>query len=300
MNFKRILIPTDFSETAHKALEQALILSAQFKAELTVLHARLLYEDDASQLPGELAKLKHEEEEMEEHLLEYMKGCTDQHGHLQIQHEIVRGYSAPSAILGYINQHEFDLVVIGTHGRSGLEHFLIGSVAEKVVRYAPCPVLTISQEATVKREFKKLLLPFDFSEHTLEALRSAVELAALNQAQLELFYVIDEDVHPALYSWGMKSLLDMVPDIKAKAEARMDEILSDLKIPDTVTIIKTIVAGVPHKEIARHASENNFDLIIMATHGLVGLDRFLLGSTTERIIRSVHKPILTLKEKKLI
>jgi len=259
-----------------------------------------LYEDDASQLPGELAKLKHEEEEMEKHLLKYMKGCTSRHTHLNIKHEIVRGYSAPSAILGYINQHEFDLVVIGTHGRSGLEHFLIGSVAEKVVRYAPCPVLTIAQGATIKEQFKNILLPFDFSEHTMQALRTALELAQLNQAQLELFYVIDEDVHPALYSWGMKSVLDIVPDIKAKAEARMDEILKELKTPAEVTVKKTVVAGVPHKEISRYAEEGDFDLIIMASHGLVGLDRFLLGSTTERIIRSVHRPILTLKQKKLI
>ena len=300
MEIKRILLPTDFSDTAAKALKQALFLTAMFNAELVVLHARVLYEDDAAQLPKELARLHDEEEEMERAILNYMKECTKGKDHLTIKHELIRGYSAPSAILGYLNNNPFDLVVIGTHGRTGLEHFLIGSVAEKVVRYAPCPVLTISRKAEAETEFKTILVPFDFSEHARLALKNALEWAALFEAKLHLLYVIEKDVHPALYSWGMKSVLDIVPDIKVKAEAKMDSILKELHVPQNISVEKRIVEGVPHKEIAKVADQLSVDLVVIATHGLVGLDRFLLGSTTERLIRSLNRPILTLKQRKVI
>ncbi len=300
MEIKRILVPTDFSDTAVKALKQALFLTALFDAELVVLHARVLYEDDAAQLPKELARLHDEEEKMERAILDYMKASTKEKTHLNIKHELIRGYSAPSAILGYVNNNPFDLVVIGTHGRTGLEHFLIGSVAEKVVRYAPCPVLTISRKAEAETEFKNILVPYDFSEHARLALKTALDWAGLFKARLHLLYVIDKDVHPALYSWGMKSVLEIVPDLKLKAEARMDEVLNEVNTPQDISVQKMIVEGVPHKEITNVANEQDMDLVVIATHGLVGLDRFLLGSTTERLIRSVHRPILTLKQRKLI
>ncbi len=300
MSIKRILVPTDFSETARAALDQALILTAKFDAELTVLHARLLFEDDPVELEEKLKDLKAEEKHVEEVLLEKMKKRTEAHQHLNIKHEIIRGYSAPSAILGYINNREFDLVVIGTHGRSGLEHFLIGSVAEKVVRYARCPVLTVRSADYIKERFKRILVPLDFSEPSMQALQTATQWIEKQDGELHLLYAVEQEVHPALYAWGMKSIFDMIPDIKEKVEKRMDEALKPFAPLQNISIKKVVKEGKPHKEIAKYAEEENLDLIVIGTHGMVGLDRFLLGSTTERVIRAVKLPVLTVKHKNLI
>lgn len=95
---------------------------------------------------------------------------------------------------------------------------MIGSVAEKVVRYARCPVLTVRSAEFIKEKFKKILVPLDFSEPSMEALKTAAEWAEMDGSELHLLYAVDQEVHPALYAWGMKSVLDMIPDIKEKVE----------------------------------------------------------------------------------
>ncbi len=298
MKIKRILLPTDFSKTANLALEQAIILAVKYNAELVVLHARLIHEDDPSQLPEKLAYLEIAEDRIEGELYKYIKSCTDRVSEIEIQHEVIRGYSAHSAILSYLNEHQFDLIVMGSHGRSNLEHLLLGSVAEKIVRYAPCPVLTISREAHIKKEFQKIVVPFDFSAHALTALHTAIKLVD-GHAEIEMLYVFEKDIHPALYTWSVASALDMLPHVRQKALSKMDEMIRDLP-KGNYSFKKIIVEGVAHKKISEHVNQSDADLVIMATHGLVGLDRFLLGSTTEHVIRAVHRPILTVKEKNII
>ncbi|MBN2425488.1 MAG: universal stress protein [Calditrichaceae bacterium] len=296
MKFKHIVVPTDFSPTANNAVKQALVLAARYDAKVTVTHARVLYEDDPAALSGKLKELKKNEEEIESELKKRMEESCDKELSVKVNHEIIRGYSAPSAILNYLNTNTPDLVVIGTHGRSGVEHFLLGSVAEKVVRYAPCPVLTVNESSECGRAFPKIIVPVDFSELSIIALKAAAELAEAGSEEIHLFYAVDKDVHPALYSWGMKSVLDIVPDIIQKAEIKMDQAAAQVPGLSKVKLIKRVDAGVPYKEIARYVKEINADLVVIATHGLAGLDRMLLGSTTEKLIRAIKKPILTLKK----
>ena len=298
MQIKRILFPTDFSKTAYLALQQALVLATRYQAELVVLHARLIHEDDPSQLPEKLAHLKMAEHEIEGEILKYIEECTSQADQVQIKHEVIRGYSAHSAILSYLNDNDFDLIVMGSHGRSNLEQLLLGSVAEKVVRYASCPVLTVSRDAEIKNEFKRVLVPFDFKEHSVLALATALQISH-KQAQIDLLYVFEKDVHPAHYAWNFASALDLMPEVSDKAKTKMDEILSGLNT-GRHKINKFILEGVAHKKITEFANKNDVDLVILASQGLVGLDRFLLGSTTEHIIRTVSQPILTLKQRTLI
>lgn len=300
MEIRKILVPTDFSEAAHAAVEQALILAVKYDAELIVLHARLLFEDDPAVLPGKLSSLKKEEKNLESALMERIQQCTGKSKHLKIKHEIIRGYSAPSAILGYINNHEFDMVVIGTHGRAGLEHILIGSVAEKVVRYARCPVLTVQSKEFVRESFKKILIPFDFNEPAILALKTAAEFIDDPHGEIHLLYAVEQDVHPAFYAWGMKSIFEVIPDLVQKVEARMDESVKNITELKGKKIVKVVHEGKSHQEISSYADEIQPDALVIGTHGLVGLERFLLGSTTERVIRSVKFPVLTVKLKNVI
>lgn len=298
MKIQNIAVATDFSETANSAVKQAAKLAAKYRAKLTLVHARVLYEDDPSRLPEKMKKLKSQTDRIEADLLERLQNHDGTGDHEDIHCEVIRGYSAPSALLNYFSDQNFDLIVIGTHGRTGIGHFLIGSVVEKIVRYAKSPVLTIHKEMALQDTFSRILVPFDFSGHAEHAFRTALQLADKDHAQIDLLYVVDKDVHPALYSWGMKSIFEIIPDIREKAGKRMDEYIAKADNPAGATVNKHIVEGVPSKEIARLAKETKPDLLVIATHGLVGLDRFLLGSTTEKVIRSVKVPIMTLKLKK--
>ncbi len=300
MEIRKILVPTDFSETARAAVDQALILAVKYDAELMVLHARLLFEDDPAELPEKLSSLKKEEQDIEKSIMDRVKKCTEKSTHPKIKHEIIRGYSAPSAILGYINSNDFDLVVIGTHGRTGLEHILIGSVAEKVVRYARCPVLTVRSKDYVKKEFNKILVPFDFNEPAIVALKTAAEIMDDPHGEVHLLYAVEQDIHPAFYAWGMKSIFEVIPDLVQKVEARMDESIKKIDELKGRKIVKVVREGKPHKQISAYADEIRPDALVIGTHGLVGLERFLLGSTTERVIRSVPFPVLTVKLKNVI
>ncbi len=295
MKLNRILVPSDFSDTANLAVRQAVVLAQIYQAELIVLHARLIYDDDSSQLPEAIERLKKEEAQI---LHRMQESVTNANPAIPIRHEIIRGYSAPSAILGYVNQNDFDLIVIGTHGRSGIEQLLLGSVAEKVVRYAPSPVLTVNRESSIIESYKNIIVPFDFSEHALRALRTALRVSP-DDAEIHLLYVFEKDTHPEMYSWNLASSIDLRPQVQIKAREKMDAVLSTLQVGNR-QIHKIITDGAPHKKIAEYVNSHQTELVIMATQGLVGLDRFLLGSTTERIIRSVNTQILTLKQKQLI
>jgi len=299
MRIKRILAAADFSETADRAIKQAMIFAKKFDAELVVLHARILHDDDPSKMPEEIEQLKIEEQENEANLLSCVQKCTKDFNHSNLRHEVIRGYSAHSAILRYLSENEYDLVVVGTHGRSGLGYFFLGSVAEKIVRYSPYPVLTVSRETPEEEQLAHLIVPFDYSVQSEDALQSALILADKN-AVLDLVYVIDKDVHPAQYAWGMKSIKEVVPDITVKAEKEMDRIIAEKENPNDVSVAKHVLEGKPAKILTDFINNSSCNLVAASTHGLVGLDRFLLGSTTEQLIRSVHKPILTLKHKNLI
>ncbi len=298
MNIKRILVPTDFSDTANLALRQAVILAEKYKAELLVLHARLINENSAVKLPKKLAHLKLAEDRIDAEISNYIKTCLHQTGAENIEHEVIRGHSAYSAILSFLNEHPFDLIVIGTHGRSNLEQLLLGSVTEKVVRYAACPVLTIPRNYDLKNKIQTVTVPFDFSKQALLALKTAVEITN-ETAKIELLYIFEKEKKPAFQLQGAYSKLDILPEIRRQATQRIKELMAEMKGASRKISI-TVSEGVPHKKIAEYVNKNHSDLVIMVSQGQVGLDRFLLGSTTERVIRSVHRPILTLKQKHLI
>lgn len=300
MEIKSILVPTDFSRPANNALDEGIKLAYKYNADLVVLHARVMYEDDPASLTAKMEVLKEEERKVEENLLKRLRDTTQKHRQVNIRHEIIRGYSSPSAILSYLNNNDFDLVIIGTHGRTGLGHFLIGSVTEKVVRYAPSPVMTVSPESRLTDEFHHIIVPFDYSDHAQMALKKALHLVESDQSEVTMLYVFDREVHPALAAWGVRSAFDAIPDIEQKAKKQMDKILADIPNPKKARIKKVVMEGAPHKGIKAFVDENDADLLVIATHGRVGLDRFLLGSTTERVIRSIPIPVLTLKQQHLL
>ncbi len=296
MKIKKILVPTDFSEPANKAVEQAIFFAAKNDAEIIIVHAKVMFEDNPEKLP----ELEKREKEREDELLEKLKQDSIRHSTVKINHEIIRGFSVQSALLSYINNNEFDLIIIGTHGRSGIKHFLLGSVAEKVVRYAPFPVITVPPESSVEEKYHKIVVPFDFSAHAQLALENAIFFASDNNCEIDVLYVIEDENEPALNDWGRKSILEEIPNIKKKVRQKLSDTIKEISDHQKYTFKLSVKIGTPHKEITKYVKKVDADLVIMATHGLVGIDRFILGSTTERVIRSVKAQILSMKLKKVL
>ncbi|MDX1545737.1 MAG: universal stress protein [Rhodothermales bacterium] len=283
LTIKRILVPRDFSACSEYALMQGLDLAQRHGAELHVLYAEVLYADAYAPTPRQASDAA-----LRGRLGESLGDAVP------VRRAVVRDVAAAPAIVSYAAEHEIDLIVMGTHGRRGVPRLLLGSTAEEVVRTAPCPVLTVRGKGGEAMPFGSILVPVDFSEHARMALRHARVLAATLGARLDLLHVVEDQLHPAFYSFTVHSLYDLRPDIDERAQEELEAFFEATDGPD-VDAAFHVRRGHAAREIVAFAGEAHDRLIVMATHGLRGLDHFLMGSVAERVVRRAPCPVLTLK-----
>ncbi len=144
-------------------------------------------------------------------------------------------------------------------------------------------------------KIKKILVPIDFSEYSLKALNYAVEFAQVFQAELFLVYVIEPMVYPADFSMGQITIPEIDTSINSQAEEDIEKIIKE-RISGKVNAKGIIKTGRPFLEIIETASEIDADLIIIATHGMTGMEHLLFGSTAEKVVRKAPCPVLTLRD----
>jgi nucleotide-binding universal stress UspA family protein len=298
LNVRTILLPTDFSRSSRQALPHALFLARQFGAELHLLHAVVWRGEDsdpARAFPDReeiLARMSEIAESEMAALVAPHRGEP-----LRLREVRERGLYAGPVILDYAREHDVDLIVIGTHGRRGPQHLILGSIAEEVVRHAHCPVLTVRahEEAGELAPWSRLLVPYDFSGHARTALAYGRELAGIYGARLDLLHVIETHAYPTFYgNVGSEPVLRRVAELRARAADEMEKAYAATPGPEVPHRCFT-ADGRPSAEIARFAEDNGSDLIVVATHGLSGLERLLLGSTAEAVVRSAPCPVFTVK-----
>jgi len=136
MAFKKILVPVDFSDFSDKAVEYAIFIAEKFCAEMTLLHADILFEEDfdeKEQLQAYEKIIQKKENERTKKLESHCK--TAETRGIRVNSALIRGVSTADSILDYISDKNFDLVVMGTHGRTGLKRWMLGSVTERVVGF---------------------------------------------------------------------------------------------------------------------------------------------------------------------
>ena len=299
MDVKKILMPTDFSECSNAALDHALFFAEHFDADLDLLHVVVLHDlevgepDDrfpgAAEIDGRLRELAAGE----------MKALLEDRRteHLNIREVQRRGVAAATEIVGHAVDEDVDLIVMGAHGRRGFRRLLLGSVAEEVVRLAPCAVMTLRGEGgpPALHPPRKILAPFDFSEHSRTALAAARDLAADYGASLELLHVVEPIMEPHPYvPLHYRSEAFALPELMARVREDLGPIAAEI-VGDAVPHTIEVRDGNPAWQIVEHAEEAGVDLIVIATHGRTGLARFFLGSVTERVVRGAKCPVLTLK-----
>ncbi len=296
---KRILFPTDFSRCAEQALVHALAYAEKYRAELHLLHAVVLHGYDPYNPDHNLA-------EVEEQIVESLQKDASQRmavaidpateKKLTVVRVEKRGVSTAPVILEYAEENAIDLIVMGTHGRRGLGQLFLGSVAEAVVREAGCSVLTVREQKDPKpaSDMDTMLVPIDFSEHSRRALEYAKKIATAFEARLQLLHVVEQMIHPSFYAIGKTSILDLDPDIVGRSQREMERWLQEVEGPN-VSAETFVIDGRANRDIVKFAEDHDSDLIVIATHGLSGLDRFLMGSVTQKVVRRAPCPVFTVK-----
>jgi nucleotide-binding universal stress UspA family protein len=294
----RVLFPTDFSESARHAMAAALEVATVAEAELHLLHAVVLHQYDPVAAGDKLDELENEILQRWEGLAaaQLRKVADGGGGARTIVTAERRGTSAAAVILDYVREVEADLVVMGTHGRRGPSHLLLGSTAEEVVRHADCPVLTIRQESEPRfvTRARRLLVPVDFSDHARRALAMAKTFAREAGAGIDVLHVIEQLVHPAFYTTGKTTLLEVDEGLGDRCRENMAKLFAAAGGPE-IPAEYHVVEGKAAREIVRFAEDHGSDAIVIATHGLTGLKNFLLGSVTAKVVRRAPCPVLTYK-----
>ncbi|QSW98638.1 universal stress protein [Haloterrigena alkaliphila] len=276
--FERILVPVDGSDAASAALDHALDIASDRKASLYLCYVADTNEPSQTRVGTEVVDVL--EGEGEDIVSDASERAADRG--VAATTDVVQG-ATHDAIVDYVESRDVDLVVMGTHGRDGLERYVIGSVAERVVNDSPVPVLTVRGpgDATATYPYGSVLVPTDGSAHATTALRQGAAVASRHDAPLHLLTVVDESILGSDDDRTDRAR-DLLEDAAATArEAGADEVVTDVR-----------TGSVP-REIVSYADLNDIDLVVMGTHGRNGLDQLLLGSITERVLRTAPVPVLT-------
>jgi len=287
VSIKNILYPTDLSPAADGALPYVLGLAGRYGATVHALHVTLpapyfMAGPEGMPQAFEAAKVQSQ--------LEFQRMDKMLAG---VPHEIaIESGDIWSRVKEFIEQRKIDMIVIGTHGRTGVGRALLGSVAEEIFRQAPCPVLTVgprtSVQAEQRLEMKEILYATDFSDESRAAAPYAISLAQEHQARLTLLHVMGEPktgelVHPENYMAStLRQLQSLVPP---EAE------------PWCKPSFK-IESGAPAEEILEAAASLGADLIVLGVRGAsqhLGATTHLLRPTAHRVVTQAGCPVLTVR-----
>ncbi|HJS57341.1 MAG TPA: universal stress protein [Vicinamibacteria bacterium] len=296
---RHVLCPTDFSEFSELALRHAAALARATGSDLTVAHVfpypvplggEVPY--FTSQMLGSAARA----EQLDN--LEVFARPAEAAG-VRVRSVLLEG--DPSRQIARLAEAlPADLLVLGTHGRGGFERFLLGSVTEKLLRRAPCPVLTVCHGDTPSLErgapFGRILCATDLRPTTVDVVEYALSLAEASSAYLTLLHVLEgpefERDSPLRFS---------VPEIRTlRGSLRQDARMRlRLAVPDEVRLqvaVRDLVAeGRAHEEILRVARQEAAQLIVLGSHGGGALERMLFGSTSHHVVREAPCPVLVVR-----
>lgn len=295
----RILCPTDFSLFSSRALRHAVALAERFEARLTLLHVIpqwIPYAGGAAPFPAPPLVGP----EINRHIEKDLRAFAGPAEEAGIAVELLVREGDPwREIVAVAEEQPADLVVMGTHGRSGFEQLLLGAVAEKVLHRAPCPVLTVCHEEGRTWEapglIRRIVCAIDLSDGSAPILHYALSLAKEYQSALTVLHVLEN--LPAIDHPAYRELPESAA-LARQVESVAREQLHRAVPPDAgawCELSERIGQGRPHRELLRIAAEENADLIVIGAgrHGL--LAGAVLGSTSHEVVRRATCPVLTVR-----
>ena len=294
-----ILFATDFSPCSAPAFRYAVEWAKVFNAQLTLFHGISL--QPGVDMDAGIAQryLDEQRNVAEEHLKQLLNEAHQQVPHAALQ---MRSGLASAQICDVAEEHKADLIITGTHGWTGFNRVIFGSIADRVIQRAPCPVLSIPDRSpeetadihTLSLQPRQIVLPMDFSDCSMDAYEYGVQIAKWFDASLTLVYAIE----PLSYSLDF-SLTHPLEDKAArkKIEQRLEG-LTTVLIEQGLTARYELVDKPSMDAILKASASQEADLVVMGTHGRKGLPRLILGSTTAKVLQHSPYPILTVKSPK--
>jgi nucleotide-binding universal stress UspA family protein len=289
--FRHLLVATDFSETASWAVAAADGLARSFEARLSLLTVVQPYR------PIALAKASLRDADVEGPMIqeaeERLREQKAQLPGISVDTHAFVDLSAAEVICTFAEQEGVDLVVVGTRGLGGFRRLLLGSVAEQVVRHAPCSVLTVGRRAFSEAPLANgIVVATDLSEGAKAAIDTAAMLARAFQSHVTVAHVFDPDQpHP-----DPRNVAEAFGDpeaVEAETFKRLEETVKR-HLPERGRA-ELLHGADPALTLSDYATQHHPELLVVATHGRTGLSRVLLGSVAERAVRHAPCPVLTVR-----
>ncbi|MBP1636374.1 MAG: hypothetical protein H6Q10_2948 [Acidobacteria bacterium] len=288
-----ILCPLDLSEFSKRAFEHGLVLARWYGAKVVALHvfAGFMPPGDESTYPAWFRRVPEAREEIDREL------------HEQVSSPLAEGMDVPlvlregdpvSEVLAEARAMAADLIVLSTHGRSGFDRFTLGSVAEKVLRKAPCPVLVVPAQPSAPagpfEGYRRIACATDFSEDSRRALDFALSIAARAGSRLTLVHVVEVADNPDVVE-GESPLAVLRRERIDAAHGRLRALAAECagRGPD---IDETVRLGRAYVELLAVARETAADLIVLGVRGRGAIDLTLFGSTTNQVVRRATCDVL--------
>ena len=301
VDIKRILCPVDFSPISQHAFDRALAVARSHGSEIAVLHVLPI----ASAVPAVPygpegpGPFGFEALDRPRTLTELSRFLGTEHpGDVPIHQDVIEAGAIHKEILVQASRLGADLIVMGTHGRSGVDHLFLGSVAEKTLRTSPIPVMIVPPRAADvapggAAPLRSILCAVDFSRDSARALAYAASLARHGGGGLTLMHVVE--LLSVGYGSGAGTSFDLEGYQKAAVQPARQRLLDCARTVTAGTgAIDTVLGrGKAYNEILREAGERGADLIVVGVHGRNALDRLVFGSTSEQLVRRAKCPILT-------
>lgn len=287
MSFQRILCPIDFSPGSDCAMASAIRIANEHGAELVLFHAWYLPPNAlASELGASPSVAQQLADDAEEGLAAALTEAK-RLGAVRVSTRLGDGLPWLQIVEAAQAEPRVDLIVIGSHGRTGLARVLLGSVAEMVVRHASCPVLTVRGEGE-PRPFIHALCPIDFSAQSREAVELAIAMVQRGGAGITLLHVAELPV-----SWGELRPWDAYRDLDTRGAALLEGWAKEIRAKvDMPVRLQVRVGNAGGQILAALDADPSFDLVVMGSHGRTGLKRVALGSVAEKTVRHAACPVL--------
>lgn len=293
---RKIAVAVDFSTESLAALEHALSLAERTGAEIVLLHAGFSPETP-ERIPGVLhssytryAAQLAEEMARDERRLDALRAKLETRGRV-VSHILVHG-RADTALAEAADELGADLLVAGTHGRTGVKRFLLGSVAERVVRLTPTSVM-IARGTPPDEGYRSILVPTDFTPQAALALATAVELAP-TEARLELVHAWQlPAMYTAYYTPGGNE--EIRAEYAVEVNQRGAELRASIERKDLSVHFLAIEGAAAHT-VAETIDRRRPELVVMGSHSRRGVSRFVLGSVAERTVRHASCSVMVVRE----
>jgi len=296
---RNILVPIDFSKMSISAIKTARQLARRFPATIHIAHVRRVDYATAFSAPSPPIApfpLMTYEQDAKKRVLQELNRLACEHGISSASCHVIGGGPAFDEICRLAQKIPADLIVMPTHGRTGLKHVFLGSTAERVVRHSPCPVLVVRERRRQSKTgprltVKRILVPVDFSECSQEGLQYAIGFANQFGARIMLLHATYLGYIYSSEGTALYDVRGLQNAARENAERQMQKFVRAAKF-GRVKYETAFTDGSPALDICAFAKQRDVDLIVSSTHGLTGFEHVLIGSIAEKVVRRAPCSVL--------